>query len=307
MAPTSTLANVFNHVNPEGCSYGLEPYFSVGEHMVKNSYGEFIKKDKIVEALNGDTAHIETANQLSWRGHVGVLEAVAKAWLPGTGMCISKTINFKENISLDEYKEAVLYCWRAGLKSVSFYRDGSRKDQVINVGKTDEAGKSKRPTSVPCDIYHTTCEGQKWLVCVGMNEGQPYEVFAGLQSTVLLPKTYTKGRIVKGKGKKYNLHVGEGDNELVIQDLPTAFANPVHASQTRVLSFCLRHKAPLNFLVDQLQKDGDMNSFSKVISRILKKYVAESAKSGHKCECGAHMQYVSGCLSCPACGKSLCG
>lgn len=322
VAPTSTLSNIFNHYNDEGCNYGIEPYFAL-ELVTKNSYGEFKRQEKIVPFLNGNIGHIEVANDLSWKAHVDMVIAIQNAAPRGTFQGISKTINFRNNVSLEEYKEAVLYAWRNGLKGISVYRDGSRKDQVLS--SASEAQKSSpdgrpaciqtrsaphRPIELPCEIHRATHQGQKWIVMVGKLCDQPFEVWAGLEDDVQLPRKHKTGTIVRSgkKGaKKYSLRVGSGDDELVISDIQQAFNNPGFCTWTRVVSLQLRHGVPIQYLCEQLCKSEEFSSFLRVIARILKKYVDDGAKAGVACSCGGEMSYVQGCLTCLVCGKSHCG
>jgi ribonucleoside-diphosphate reductase alpha chain len=319
VAPTSTLSNIFAHFNPEGCSYGIEPYFGL-ELTVRNSYGTFQKKEKIVDFLNGDVAHIECANDLDWQGHVKMVEAVMKAAPQGTFQSCSKTLNFKENVSFEEYKEAVIYCWKHGIKGVSLYRDQSREGQVLSTGISKSSdGRPKcieyrsaphRPESLECDIHHLTYQGQKWIVLVGCMCGKPFEVFAGLEENIALPKKHKTGRIVatgKKGSRRYNLHVGEGEDEIVIRDIPKSFDNPGFGTWTRTISLSLRHGVPVQYLCEQLVKTEEFTSFLRMVARILKKYIAEGASAGEACDCGGKLTYVSGCQTCLSCGKSKCG
>jgi ribonucleoside-diphosphate reductase alpha chain len=54
-----------------------------------------------------------------------------------------------------------------------------------------------------------------------------------------------------------------------------------------------------------------MQSFSKVIARVLKGYIPDGTKSSSdkKCgECGSEsLVYKEGCVTCEACGNSKCG
>ena len=57
-------------------------------------------------------------------------------------------------------------------------------------------------------------------------------------------------------------------------------------------------------------KDFDMFSFSRVIARCLKKYIADGTIGGDKdcSECGAEnsLRYQEGCVACISCGSSKC-
>ena len=142
VAPTSSISNIFNDMNEEGCSYGIEPYFTLEKYKLKNSFGEYEKKEKIIDFIGEEKAKtiIECANDLDYRAHLNPVEAYYEAhWMRGITQACSKTINFKNNITVDEVKEAIIYCWKNKIKGISFYRDGSRKNQVI---QTEESYKT---------------------------------------------------------------------------------------------------------------------------------------------------------------------
>ena len=106
--------------------------------------------------------------------------------------------------------------------------------------------------------------------------------------------------------------IGKNGDTLVIKDLVDVFDNPNHAGFTRTISLALRHGAAINYVVEQLQKDREMDmfSFSKVIARVLKNYIKDGTRPGATtCEnCGAEgtLVYQEGCVTCTACGSSKC-
>ena len=152
---------------------------------------------------------------------------------------------------------------------------------------------------------------------VGLNEGRPYEVFCGISGIIEIPKKYKTGFITKN-GKRegvtsYNLTVPVGDGEeLTIKDIISLFNNPTQGAFTRTISLALRHEVPLQYVVEQLQKDkeSDMFSFSRVIARVLKGYIPDGSKSGDEkqcADCGSdQVFYQEGCISCKSCGWSKC-
>lgn len=321
VAPTSTLSRIFDYVNEEGCSWGIEPYFDVKTHIVKNSYGEFEQKEKIVEVLKGKVDHIECANDLTYQQHLRPLIAYYTSNPAGMVQGCSKTINFSNNVTIEDIKDAVFYCWRKGIKAVSFYRDGSRKDQVMNLCGSDPTSKPlngrpekvvyhnapKRPEDLPCHIYHVQSEHQKWIVLVGLYKGDVYEVFCGLEEKIKIPWKYNEGVI--RKNKTYHLVLGDGDDELVINDIPGIFENKQHSSLSRLVSMSLRHGVPLKFCIEQLLKDGGFDAMNRAIARVLKKYLKEREDANRSCpQCGKDLYYIQGCLTCvdPTCNYSKC-
>ena len=119
-------------------------------------------------------------------------------------------------------------------------------------------------------------------------------------------------RVFKTQNSKYDLTLGKDDDLLTIKGVVNVFDNPNHAGYTRVISTSLRHGVPVQFLVEQMQKDreSDLFSFSKVIARCLKNYIIDGTASSDKiCDiCGSEdaLIYQEGCVTCASCGQSKC-
>jgi ribonucleoside-diphosphate reductase alpha chain len=185
-----------------------------------------------------------------------------------------------------------------------------------------ESHAPKRPKELPCDIRRINVKGsggpESYLVLVGKLADKPYEIFCGLSQHVEVPKKAKVGTLIKN-GKRdgvatYNLRIPLGDDdELVFKDVVELFANPTNGAFTRSLSLSLRHGIPVQYIVEQLQKDkqSDMQSFSRVLARVLKEYIPDGtvSNSDKKCDsCGADgLIYKEGCVSCVSCGTSKCG
>jgi len=145
---------------------------------------------------------------------------------------------------------------------------------------------------------------------VGLLEGKPFELFAGLEENLTLPKKFKTGHLIaEGKkgNKHYSLKIGEGEDEMVIHDILKVFDNPTFSTWTRQISLSLRHGVPIQYWCEQIVKSEDFTSFLRIITRILKKYIPEKSNSGQVCShCGGKTEYIQGCLTCLDCGKSLC-
>ena len=190
--------------------------------------------------------------------------------------------------------------------------EDNRPNQIL------QALAPKRPKELICDVKKAKVNGEAWTIFVGLLEGKPYEVFGGLSKYVDIPNKYKTGKILKnGKNEEgntsYNLVVGEGDDQMVVHDIANVFENKNYGAFTRTVSLSLRHGIPIQFVVEQLQKDkfSEMTSFSKVLGRVLKTYIKDGIKasSGKKCpDCSAEnsLIYQSGCEQCTNCQYSKC-
>tara|TARA_R100000008_G_C3585317_1_gene171779 strand:+ start:860 stop:3349 length:2490 start_codon:yes stop_codon:yes gene_type:complete len=276
--------------------------------------GETMSNEKLVEMSPYNGA---TSNEIDWVQKVK-MQAAAQKWVCHA---ISNTTNLPADIDVETVKDVYMKGWELGCKGVTVYRDGSRAGVLVSKDKDSEV-KFKmhtappRPEQLKCHIHHATIKGEAWTILVGLLDGRPYEVMGGLQKYIEIPKKYKKGCIIKHhyktKNSRYDLVIGKNGDTLVIKDLVDVFDNPNHAGFTRTISLALRHGAAINYVVEQLQKDREMDmfSFSKVIARVLKNYIKDGTVPGKTvCEnCGAEdtLMYQEGCVTCTACGSSKC-
>ena len=258
-----------------------------------------------------------TATEINWVAKVK-MQAAAQKWVCHA---ISNTTNLPADIDIETVKDVYMTGWKLGCKGVTVYRDGSRAGVLVSKENNENVMFSThsappRPDSLKCHIHHATIKGEAWTILVGLLNGRPYEVMGGLQKYIEIPKKYKKGTIIKHpyktKNSRYDLVIGKNGDTLVIKDLVDVFDNPNHAGFTRTISLALRHGAAINYVVEQLQKDREMDmfSFSKVIARVLKNYIKDGTKPGAttctNCSSEDSLRYQEGCVTCTACGSSKC-
>lgn len=268
-----------------------------------------------------------TSPEIDWVQSVNI-QAAAQKWV-----ChgISKTCNLPSDVSKEVVDEVYLAAWKAGCKGFTVYRDGSRSGVLISTEEKapeqDDGSREKitfmshsapkRPDELECEIHHATIKGEKWTILVGLMNGMPYEVLGGLAEFVEIPSKYSSGyirkRSRKTKNSIYDLVFGENGDEVTIKDVVRVFDNPNYAGYTRMISLALRHGAPIHYVVEQLQKDrdADLFSFAKVISRVLKRFIADGAEPGGGKQCPScneeSLTYQEGCVTCLSCGYGKCG
>jgi ribonucleoside-diphosphate reductase alpha chain len=231
---------------------------------------------------------------------------------------ISSTINLPKGTDPSVVAEIYMKGWKRGLKGITVYVDGSRSGVLVEKGKErfPHHTAPKRPLELPCNIHHTTIQGEKWVIMVGLMDGKPYEVMGGLSNLIEIPRAQAEGTLVKHPRKTmnaiYDLQIGTNGDTVIVKDLVKAFDNPNHSAFTRMISLALRTGANIQYVVEQLQKDrdADLFSFAKGVSRVLKGYIINGANASEKVcsECKAEgLVYMEGCVTCKACGYAKCG
>ena len=293
----------FNEWLKSNCSPGIQKEFAVDELISLSPY------------------HKSTSKDIDWVSKIK-LQSAAQKWVCHA---ISNTTNLPSDIDVETVKDVYMAGWEAGCKGVTVYRDGCRSGVLISKAISKDVRTSefvdhhapKRPEMLECEIHQANIKGEDWTILIGIVDDRPYEIIGGLSQYVEIPKKHKKGKIRRRHRKtvpsKYDLIVGSNGDEFIIKDVVAVFDNPNHAGFTRTISLALRHGAPIQYVVEQLQKDkdADLFSFSKVIARCLKKHIRDGTVGGDKdCpSCGAEngLVYQEGCIICKACGWGRCG
>lgn len=269
-----------------------------------------------------------TANDVDWLMKVRMQGAIQK-WVDHS---ISVTVNLPNNVDEALVNKLYVESWKSGCKGCTIYRDGSRAGVMISVSKkNDKTEQNKkcdmpqvtevRPKSLECDVVRFQNNKEKWVAFIGLLDGQPYEIFTGLQDDdegIVLPKSVTKGRIIKNVcedgTKRYDFQFeNKKGYKTTVEGLSEKF-NKEYWNYAKLISGVLRYRMPLDHvirLVGSLQLESQsINTWKNGVERALKKYITDGTEAkGQKCpNCGNEtLIYQEGCLICKHCGTSRCG
>ena len=338
IAPTGTLSII------GGCSSGVEPIF--GYVFVRNIMDgtEMIEVNPILKAelekrglyseelmkriaKEGTVAHIEelpedlrrvfvSAHDISPEYHIRMQAAFQK----GTDNAVSKTVNFSKDATRDEVAEVYTLAYQLDCKGVTIYRDGSRAEQVLNIGKVKKEGQ----LSGESDESDHIIPRPRPDTVMGITE-----------------------RVKIGCGNLY-ITVNYDDKGIceVFTNTGKAGGCPSQSEATaRLASIALRSGMDVKSIVDQLKgircpstiRQSGMkctscpDAIAKTIERVYKQQVelgnwnavADSSEKPvrsaspvtedvpgrmHFCpECGAKLEHEGGCVMCRQCGYGKCG
>ncbi len=360
IAPTGTLSII------AGVSSGVEPVFAYAyirnvmdnTHLIETNQ---ILKDKLVEAgiysdelmksivEHGTLAHVEgipedikkvfvCAHDVSPIWHV----KMQAAFQDFTDNAVSKTVNFPNSATKEEVSEVYRLAYELGCKGTTIYRDGSRDEQVLNIGKVNdgkEAAQSELPDHVE-KLLQSDCDSTACL----------------LRNGSILPRPrpdVTMGYTEKVKIGCGNLYITVNYDEHGICEVFTntgrAGGCPSQSEATaRLMSVALRAGVNSDELIQQLrgircpsclrQKGVPVTSCPDAIAKAIEKVMKASqkndippcpppmgetakpvsiprpgmtpaeAKLARYCpECGALLEHEGGCVTCRDCGYSKCG
>jgi ribonucleoside-diphosphate reductase alpha chain len=161
VAPTGSISILAD------CSSGIEPIFALAfQHRVKQpdrSYrvldfvnpffaralaaSDIVEKDEVLAyikehgSLHGHPAAEHpalapyvTAHEIAPAWHIRMQAAFQK----GVNNSISKTINLPNSATYDDVRNAYMLAWDLGCLGITVFRDGSKGEQVLNVGVKDK-------------------------------------------------------------------------------------------------------------------------------------------------------------------------
>lgn len=161
IAPTGTLSIIAN------CSSGIEPLFAVSYVRTVMDNDRLIEANPLFEdiavkrgfysrdlmaliAEHGSVRDIEsvpedvqtafvTAHDIAPEWHIRMQAAFQRS----TDNAVSKTVNFKNEATIDDVKHVYDLAYELGVKGVTIYRDGSKTGQVLTTGATEKAAEPR--------------------------------------------------------------------------------------------------------------------------------------------------------------------
>ena len=337
IAPTGTISII------AGASSGIEPYFALAYYrnvmdnnklpevnpyfLAKAHEGKFYSESLLNKLADAGNAHnltevpedirkiFVTSHEISPEWHVKMQAAFQKY----TDNAVSKTVNFENSATIEDVEKAYMLAYDLGCKGITIYRDGSRDNQVLNIGKVKEEASVEVPVPVPAKPKErpailigktteiTTGCGKMYVTINQDQEGNVFEVFTSIGKAGGCAQSQSEaiGRLIS-----LNLRSGV-EPEFIIKQLKGISCHmPYGFGAQRVLS-CADAvgkaldeaiKNPLNtqvirndsITVDTLLADMDKKAGNKVVS------------NGACPDCGAPVEYIEGCLTCQSCGYSKC-
>lgn len=338
IAPTGTLSLLAS------CSSGVEPIF--GYVYIRNIMDgtEMIEVNPILrevleeKGLYSDQLMKKIAKQGSLEGIEEIPEEIRRVFVSAhevspeyhirmqaafqrhTDNAVSKTVNFCNSATREEVAEVYKLAFRLGCKGVTIYRDGSRSEQVLNIGKVKK-------------------DGQEEPVA---EEGQP----------VIKPRprpdmtTGITERVKIGCGNLY-ITVNYDDKGIceIFTNTGKAGGCPSQSEATaRLASIALRSGIDVKSIIDQLkgircpstirQSGMKCTSCPDAIAKAIERVYQQQVRLGHWAEpepslpagavsshaetvvpgrmkfcpeCGAKLEHEGGCVICRNCGYSKCG
>jgi ribonucleoside-diphosphate reductase alpha chain len=333
IAPTGTISII------AGCSSGVEPIFALAfirnvmdntelpeahpalEQVLKQRglYSDDLMKS--IATIGGlhDMAVPEdlkkvfvTAHDVSPEWHI----RMQAAFQDDVDNAVSKTVNFPNQARPEDVERVYLLAYELGVKGVTIYRDGSRQEQVLNIGEVKRKG---------------------------AETGQAVQMELGPQGTAVMPVRPSRSPVLRGETREKvtgcgSLYVTVNEDDFGPREL---FANMGKAGGCasasteaigRLISLAFRYGVPPDKIVKQLKGirchvplgfgPNQILSCPDAIGKALAdKYHLASGNGGKTVgqleipialaqgacpDCGGAVEHEGGCVVCRSCGYSKC-
>ena len=327
-APAGSMSILFRN-----CSSGIEPVFmlnytrNVKKHGSKDFEQHIINHQAVEDCFQagGDPAVFVPAANIDYSQRIKLQSGIQMH----IDHSISSTINLPNSITVEEVSKIYMEAYDAGLKGITVYRDGCRTGVLISSEKKAQVHrhgvKLERPKTTDVDIFKTKYKDKSYMILVGkIADGQPIEIFGGLEEGLSLPTQYKSASLTKKSRGHYSLTIQLSDDEediLKVNNVGNRFPAQDIMTLTRMISLSLRNGISVNDVVEQLNKATTaLYDAPAVFARVLKNYISdedlinkEKAKGKVCPDCGEPLEYKreSGCLVelCSSCSysNSKCG
>jgi ribonucleoside-diphosphate reductase alpha chain len=358
IAPTGTISII------AGCSSGVEPLFALAliRNVMDNTelpeayplFEQTLKeRDLYSEELMRRVAStgglhdvidlpedlrraFVTAHDVTPEWHV----RMQAAFQDHTDNAVSKTVNFSNAATPEEVEQVYLLAYDLGVKGVTIYRDGSRDEQVLNIGEV----KRKKKQIAGSNSNGNGSQGR--ISPQPDAEEIPWGAPCPWCGSQVLPPRGSRESVLRGETREKitgcgSLYVTINEDEYGPREI---FANMGKAGGCasastealgRLISLAFRYGAPPEKIAKQLKGirchvplglgPNQVLSCPDAIGKALAdKYLAEGAPTyfyeepvkqlempiayaqGACPDCGGAIEHEGGCMVCRSCGYSRC-
>ena len=332
IAPTGTLSII------AGVSSGVEPVFAYayirnimdGTHFVETNAAlrqklsqRGLLSDGLMQRIaeEGTLAHISElpeeikrvfvcAHDVSPIWHIRMQAAFQEF----TDNAVSKTVNFANSATRENVSEVYQLAWRLGCKGTTIYRDGSRAEQVLNIGKVSD-GKvqtqeeyghilpRERPDITTGFTEKVRIGCGKLYITVNYDDHGICEVFTNTGRAGGCPsQSEATARLVS-----VAIRSGISPQEIIQQLKGIRCPSCLRQNGVPVTS-CPDAIAKALEKVLKATEHVDEAELPKEIPAAMAAMTPAQAKLAKYCpECGSKLEHEGGCVTCRNCGYSKCG
>lgn len=233
------------------------------------------------------------------------------------GIVSHNTINAPENATKDELFDLLIKAWELDIKGVTYYRNNSRKNQTMQIGKSKESNDStlkrgqiiKAPTEADGKTYKfvSGC-GNVYLNVTYDKNGNINQTFTNKGSS----GTCRSNQEAVSRLISLSLRGGISIDE-VIDQLKSVDTCPAYVSARKGGKKVSKGSScpnAIGYILEQAKEELKNKNIKVKVQDIQLKQQEEvelpKESKNHCPECGEEIVLIEGCVSCKACGWSRC-
>lgn len=238
-------------------------------------------------------------------GHIQMCSAIQPLLSGG----ISKTVNVPNDCSVEEIYNLILNSWRSKLKSITFYRDGSKESQPLmkvneekeEVSELSTPVRVKLPTDRKSLTHRFSIAGHEGYLTVGMYEdGTAGEVFLRMAKAGSVIAGFADGfALMTSLALQYGVPIEVISKKFAFTRFePSGFTeNPDIPIAKSILDYVARWLSQHYVEIDKHEEVSHLPKFEDSLSA--------TSESSSACEkCGGLMARTGTCYTCLNCGAS---
>ncbi len=354
IAPTGTISII------AGTSSGIEPVFAIAmtRNVMDNTelveVNPVFKEVAIERGFYSEELMREIARRGSLKDIKGIPEDVKRifviahdidpewhvkmqaAFQKHVDNAVSKTVNFRNEATVEDVRRTYLLAYKLGCKGVTIYRDGSRESQVLNLGikeKKEEAKPKEEQTKneplrprprppvtrgitekvrIGCGNLYITVNYDDQGICevftnLGRAGGCPSqsEATSRLISIALRSGIDAKTIVEQLKGIRCHstLRQMATNKEIKVLSCPDAIGKVIE----KVMKIRVEEEqqfAPIDVPIYENNHNGDEDDPKEEVALSEADLLDEEKFCP---ECGSPIEHEGGCVVCKNCGYSKCG
>jgi ribonucleoside-diphosphate reductase alpha chain len=352
IAPTGTISII------AGCSSGIEPLFALSYIRSVMDKDRLVEVHPIFEQVAKERGFYsdELMERVAYAGHIeeesGLGEDVRETFVTAHGVspewhirmqaafqgstdnAVSKTVNFANEATIDDVKNAYQLAYQLQCKGITIYRDGSRSEQVLSTGSTyakEEAATVPAPATI-VEVHHkpkprpevmeghtqkinTGCGAMYVTINHDQESGEAFEIFTqmGKAGGCASSQNESIGRLaslalrsgvdvaeIQKQLSGISCHMPAWEKGAKITSCADAISKAI--GRWRKISDHKREEGV------EVGGNGNGNGSRTLPTVSLMEVKTESAGiPGGACpDCGGALEHLEGCLKCTGCGYSKC-
>jgi ribonucleoside-diphosphate reductase alpha chain len=222
-----------------------------------------------------------TAHDITYEDHINIQAAFQKH----TDNAVSKTINFKNDATIEDVANAYMLAYTSGCKGVTIYRDGSRAMQVLSTGPVKEVDDRKvRPQALKGWTYQMQTGCGPLYVTINEDDKGVFELFTtmGKAGGCAASQSEAMGRLISLAWRSGTIEAKQVMKQLrgISCHCPTGFGD------NKILSCA--------------------DAVAVAIQKHIDDHTVVKQEKGACPECGGIIEHEGGCAVCRDCGYSEC-